>query len=101
MPLKNGWSNGTVRRLLRSRAIIGEYQPHVRPNRKIAKEGDPVPNYYPPLFTDDPGLFHRVQTALTMRNGAGGKGLNGKQFTNLYQVPLIRTDVPNCAGRWT
>src|SRR5438105_12830527 len=20
---------------------------------------------------------------------------------NLYQVPLIRTDVPNCAGRWT
>jgi recombinase len=97
-PLKNGWSNGTVRRLLRSRAIIGEYQPHVRPNRKIAKEGDPVPNYYPPLFPDDPGLFHRVQTALTMRNGAGGKGRNGKQFTNLIKG-LARCGC--CAGTVT
>jgi len=26
---------------------------------------------------------------------------HAEELTALYQVPLIRTDVPNCAGRWT
>lgn len=84
-PLKNGWSHGSVRHLLRNRAIIGEYQPHIRAKRQKVKEGEPIPTYYPPLFTEDADLFWRVQDALTKRNWTGGKGRNGKRFTNIIK----------------
>jgi hypothetical protein len=85
VPVKNGWSNGSVRYLLRNRAVIGEYQPHTRPNRRKVEDGEPVPKYYPPLFPDDSGLFHRVQRAMDTRNVTGGKGRNGKHFANLIK----------------
>jgi len=81
----DAWRNGSVRALLRNRAVIGEYQPGLRANGERLKDGQPIQGYYPPLFPDDPGLFFRVQTAMTKRNANGGKGRNGKHYTNLVK----------------
>lgn len=44
----NGWHDSYIKKILRSPAVIGEYQPCTRPKggeRKSA--GDPIPNYFP------------------------------------------------------
>lgn len=56
------WHASNVSRLLKNRALLGEYLPHVNdpdsPNkRKVA--GDPIPNYYPPVL--DETVFLRAQ----------------------------------------
>lgn len=100
-----GWTGETVRNFTRDRAIIGEYQPAMRANAKDADgieiwgkrvkvtDGEPIPNYYPPLFPEgdpDHGLFWLVQEASRERNKTG-RGRKGKAFSNLV------TGIGTCA----
>jgi DNA invertase Pin-like site-specific DNA recombinase len=92
-----GWQPGYVRDLLRSRSVLGEYQPHVgtcaKRGRKSTRRpaGEPVKNYFPAII--DEKLFDRVQEALTMRKTGGGhredRGEPGAKVTNLFNG-LIR-----------
>lgn len=53
------WDANYVRRILRNRAVLGEFQPKVRPTRKNkVATGDPVAGYYPQII--EPAVFHRV-----------------------------------------
>jgi DNA invertase Pin-like site-specific DNA recombinase len=60
-PRAREWGRTAVRRLLTTRAVLGEFQP--RQGRKPA--GDPIPDYFPRLIEAD--LFHAVQGVLAAR----------------------------------
>lgn len=73
------WTESTVYHLLRTRAAIGEYQPHVGRGRAGRRpDGDPVPEYFPQAVP--PPLFWEVQQILagrrTARHGRRGKHTN-------------------------
>jgi hypothetical protein len=62
---------------MRSRALIGEFQPL----KRIGKTTEPVrSNYYPALLTE--GQFYALQAAMDARTKKGGK--RGKTQTNLF-----------------
>jgi DNA invertase Pin-like site-specific DNA recombinase len=71
-----GWQPGTIYGLLRSRSVIGEYQPHVgtcaKKGRKSTRKpaGDPIRNYFPAIVEE--ALFYRVQLAMDSRRTGGG-----------------------------
>jgi DNA invertase Pin-like site-specific DNA recombinase len=71
-----GWQPGAIAGILRSRAAIGEFQPHTgtcarkgRPKtRKPA--GEPLRGYFPAVVPE--ADFYRVQTAIDGRKRTGG-----------------------------
>jgi hypothetical protein len=73
-----------VAKVLKNRAVIGEFQPCVLLDGKGSKripEGEPIQGYYPAIVLED--LFYRVQHGKEQRrkNGAGRKGVG---YTNLF-----------------
>jgi DNA invertase Pin-like site-specific DNA recombinase len=72
-----GWQPMCIAKLLRSRSVLGEFQPHVgtcarRGGKKSTRrpDGDPVAGYYPAVI--DEATFYKVQAALDARRSGGG-----------------------------
>lgn len=67
------WGFSSIRHILESRAVLGEYQPHIfvevveegKKKRKRIPDGDPITNYFPAIITEDD--FYRAQAARTSR----------------------------------
>ncbi len=87
-----GWRCSYINKILRTRAVIGEFQPYryvvdeLTDERKREKDGDPIASYYPAVV--DPNLFNTVQQKLdeikaTRHNGGGRKGKVGNLFTHI------------------
>ncbi|MDP9559932.1 UNVERIFIED_ORG: DNA invertase Pin-like site-specific DNA recombinase [Rhizobium nepotum] len=78
----NGWHTSSVAKIIQSRAVLGEYQPHTgtHRNRNRRPEGDPIQNYYPPIV--DGGTFWQAQGAMQGRrqDAAGRKGMSGSHL---------------------
>nr|WP_051686621.1 recombinase family protein [Ochrobactrum sp. UNC390CL2Tsu3S39] len=78
----NGWHTSSVAKVIQSRAVLGEYQPHTgtHRNRNRKPEGDPIQNYYPPIV--DSGIFWQAQGATQGRrqDAAGRKGMSGSHL---------------------
>jgi DNA invertase Pin-like site-specific DNA recombinase len=55
------WSSATINNYLRTRTVLGEYQPHKIIEGKRVPEGDPVVAFYPAVIDLD--LFHRTQAS--------------------------------------
>lgn len=55
------WGFSTVRHILDSRAVLGEYQPHIFIDGKRTPDGEPVKGYFPPVVTEDE--FYLAQAA--------------------------------------
>jgi DNA invertase Pin-like site-specific DNA recombinase len=70
----NGWHASYVSKILKSRAVIGEFQPHRLVDGKRQPDGEPISNYFPAIV-DEP-TFYRAQLGLSERlnHGAGRKG---------------------------
>jgi DNA invertase Pin-like site-specific DNA recombinase len=79
-PKGRGWSKTFILRLLRSRSVLGEFQPSTRVGGKNRPAGDVIANYYEPIL--DEAVFYRAQNAINKRRGAGGR--KGTNFTNLF-----------------
>src|ERR1043166_6656135 len=76
----NGWSNTHLRRILCSRSVLGEYQPHKYISKRERRpDGDPVPNYYPVIV--DKATFYKVQDLLSTHTHKSGCKKNA---TNLF-----------------
>lgn len=77
-----GWHESYISKVLTSRAVIGEFQPHKYIDGKRVKFGEPVPDYYPAIIDRD--QFERIQVGRAVRRvkGAGRKGPNN---INLFQ----------------
>lgn len=60
------WHPSTISKLLRNRAVIGEYHPHsVGKEGQRESAGEPIPNHYPSALSEE--LFWRVQSMLSER----------------------------------
>ncbi len=87
-----GWRKSYITKILRSRAVIGEFQPL----KKGQAVGEPILNYYPPAISPD--LFYQVQAVLTAnaeRNGnAGGRtGKASSLFTHVIKCGLCGSPI--------
>ena len=60
------WQPSSIQKILRGKAVLGEFQPHVRPrkNRRIS-QGDPIEGYFPPII--DEALWHAANAKITER----------------------------------
>ena len=76
-----GWYQSTVRKILSSRSVIGEYQPHIfrKGMKKPEPVGDVILNYFPAIIADD--LYYAVQARLS--NGTHKAGRTAK-VENLF-----------------
>ena len=82
----DGWHQSVVDRILKNRAVLGEFQPHEYKDRKRVPIGDPIPNYYPKVPGIDEKFFNAVQFKRKQRKikGSGRRGdVVGNLFTTL------------------
>ncbi len=79
----DGWHKSYIQKILKNRAVIGEYQPHTRAeNGKRIAEGEPIRNYYPPVIGSH--IFRRAQEVGAARR-TNHSGRRGHNFPNLFQ----------------
>lgn len=73
---KSGWCQSTVRKILSSRSVIGEFQPHSydSASRTYEKVGKPVAGYFPPILDEE--TYYAVQSRL--KNGTHRAGRTAK-----------------------
>ncbi len=76
-----GWTATYIQVLLKSRTLLGEYQPHTYKNGKKETVGEPIKNYYPAVLTED--VFFAAQASISQRKTKRGR--RGKHFSNLLQ----------------
>jgi DNA invertase Pin-like site-specific DNA recombinase len=77
----NGWHQSYVAKILANRAVLGEFQPHVRVDGKRVPHGDQIKDYFPAIIDEE--LFYQAQLAKSQRRGSGA-GRKGAAFTNLF-----------------
>jgi DNA invertase Pin-like site-specific DNA recombinase len=87
------WSQSYVTKILNSRAVLGEFQPHAMQNGKRQPRGEPIPDYFPRIISDE--LFLLVRAARRSRAANQG-GRRGENQTNLF-THLLRCEY--CGGR--
>ncbi len=79
------WRESYIKKLLRSRTVLGEYQPHtvrIEDGRQIRTEdGQAITEYYPKVI--DAALFREVAVTLDARR-VTGRGRKGQRFGNLF-----------------
>ena len=76
----DAWSAATINNYLRTRTVLGEYQPHRIVDGKRVPDGDPIPGYYPQIVTPD--LFHRAQASF--KGAKPGRHALDDQIVNIF-----------------
>jgi DNA invertase Pin-like site-specific DNA recombinase len=71
----------SVQKILRNRAVTGEFTPHTGKGKERKPCGETVKDYYPRIIDD--GLFAQAQLALNSRGFAQGR--RSKQVNNLFE----------------
>ena len=84
-----GWRKSYVEKILHSRAVVGEFQPHKMKDGKRLPDGEPIADYFPPVV--DRELFNRIQAIFARRAALPGHagGVNGR-VANLFGHGLAR-----------
>jgi hypothetical protein len=78
----DGWQKSYVTKILSSRSVLGEFQPHqMSPTGKRLPVGDVITDYYPRIVSDE--LFLRAWHARVSRRETG-RGRKGKGITSLF-----------------
>ncbi|QDS91878.1 hypothetical protein FF011L_06140 [Roseimaritima multifibrata] len=67
----NGWRSSYIKKILNNRAVIGEYQPHVKRDGPRKPVGEPIKGYYPAVVSEE--LFFAVKKKLDTNRGKGGR----------------------------
>ena len=78
---KTIWGKSYIEKILTNRAVIGEFQPHIKVDGKRKAEGESYSGYFPIIVEED--LFYRVQSARHKRRIDGG-GRRGNNVPNLF-----------------
>lgn len=79
------WRDSYIKKILHSRTVLGEYQPHLmkmEDGKQVRiPDGDPIEGYYPQVV--DLSVFQDVSRGLSIRRvvGAGRKGV---KYANLF-----------------
>ncbi|MCJ1903192.1 recombinase family protein [Paracoccus versutus] len=77
----SNWAESTIKKILSSRAVLGEYQPHRKVDGKRIPDGEPVKDYYPRIIDEE--TFNLAQAAIRSRQ-QGAAGRKGKNMSNLF-----------------
>lgn len=77
----NKWHKSYLTKILTNPAVYGVFQPHKMVEGKRVPDGKPIPDYFPPVVSED--VFSLAQSARTERTIAGG-GRQGETFSNLF-----------------
>lgn len=76
------WSTSTLRRMLDSRAALGEFQPGERVNGRRVEVGAAIPDYYPAII--EPALWAKAHRARSSHAGFRGRAReNANPFRGL------------------
>lgn len=80
-----GWHSSYVNKILKSRAVIGEFQPRTLSGSRRIPAGKVIKGYYPQVIDD--GQFRRVQGIMAQRviSGAGRVGPARNLFTGIVK----------------
>ena len=89
-----GWRKSYIEKILRNRAVIGTFQPHIIIEGKRQPIGEPITGYYPAVIDED--LFYHVQNIIKsnrkMRGCGGGKtGKANNLFTHIAVCGLCKS----------
>lgn len=89
-----GWQTSSIAKIIQSRAVLGEYQPHrgTHKNRNRVPEGDPIPDFYPRIIEEE--TYWLAQTATEGRRHAAS-GRKGDKGSHILQGLAICTA---CSG---
>lgn len=90
------WAATSVDKILKNSAVIGQFQPHRMVEGRSVPDGEPIPDYYPPVVDAD--LFHRCQAARAARR-INGRGRKGRGHPNLFSG-LARCGTCNAPMRY-
>lgn len=75
------WHASYIKKILDNRAVLGEFQPHTLVNGKRVPEGDPAPDYFPRIISDEDFVLAMTARQSRRTNSAGRKG---QTFSNLF-----------------
>ncbi|VBM56232.1 recombinase [Burkholderia pseudomallei] len=75
------WHASYIKKVLDNRAVLGEFQPHVLVNGKRVPEGDPAPEYFPRIISDEDFVLAKTARQSRRTNSAGRKG---QTFSNVF-----------------
>ncbi|KVW05817.1 hypothetical protein WK91_34580 [Burkholderia cepacia] len=75
------WHASYIKKVLDNRAVLGEFQPHVLVNGKRVPEGDPAPDYFPRIVSDEDFVLAKTARQSRRTNSAGRKG---QTFSNVF-----------------
>jgi len=72
------WHSSYIAKIIRSKSVIGEYQP----KQKGEPIGEAIPDYYPTIVSED--IFCNAQSARVSRMNPSSAGRKGLKFSNLF-----------------
>ncbi|CAK3116042.1 site-specific DNA recombinase [Vibrio crassostreae] len=78
---KTGWHTTYIKKILRARTVLGEYQPFKAVGGERKEDGEPIQGYYPDAIDID--TFKRANVAIESRNGKSS-GTRNKAINNLF-----------------
>jgi DNA invertase Pin-like site-specific DNA recombinase len=78
---EKGWHRSYVAKILKNRAVLGEFQPHVIVDGARIPDGEPIAGYFPAIISET--LFFQAQNARSLRRQSGA-GRKGRGYTNLF-----------------
>jgi len=81
-----GWRPAGIQSVIKNRALIGEFQPHIIQEGVRVPDGDPILEYYPTVVS--PAIFDEVQHIIGKRNNHSGsyrKGLYNNLFSGVIR----------------
>nr|WP_275664293.1 recombinase family protein [Vibrio brasiliensis] len=78
---KTGWHTTYIKKILRARTVLGEYQPFKTENGKRIEDGEPIQGYYPSAIDID--TFKKANLAIESRQGKTS-GTRKNAINNLF-----------------
>lgn len=79
------WRESYVKKIIQSRTVLGEYQPHrvIKVNGKTARvpDGEPLVGYYPQIVSNS--QFQDALASASSRS-TSGRGRKGARYVNLF-----------------
>lgn len=77
---KSGWHRSYILKILRNRAVLGEFQAHIMEGKKRKPVGEVLPDYFPRIIGE--AIFYKAQQALESRRSMCGP--KGSGISNLF-----------------
>ena len=81
----NGWHQSYITKILKSKAVIGEYQLNKMIDGKRTPVGEPIADYFPRVISEED--FYLVQSLRKSRRSSGGR--HGLKLSNLFSRLII------------